>query len=69
MAAAASPSAASLTNPGASRPPRSALPRGAKAVAEALLAGAKPTHDNAFKVTLVERTLGAVLAHAKAVQS
>ena len=33
-----------------------------------LLAGAKPTHDNEFKITLVERTLGAVLAHAKAVQ-
>jgi xanthine dehydrogenase YagS FAD-binding subunit len=47
----------------------SALPRGAKAVTEKLLAGAKPTHDNAFKVTLVERTLGAVLAHAKAVKS
>jgi len=47
----------------------SALPRGAKATAEKLLAGAKPTHDNEFKITLVERTLGAVLAHAKAVQS
>jgi xanthine dehydrogenase YagS FAD-binding subunit len=47
----------------------SALPRGAKAVTDKLLAGAKPTHDNAFKVTLVERTLGAVLAHAKAVKS
>jgi len=46
-----------------------ALPRGAKAVTEKLLAGAKPTHDNEFKITLVERTLGAVLAHAKAVQS
>lgn len=46
-----------------------ALPRGARAVAEKLLAGAKPTHDNEFKITLVERTLGAVLAHAKAVQS
>lgn len=47
----------------------SALPRGAKAVTDKLLAGAKPTHDNEFKITLVERTLGAVLAHAKAVQS
>ena len=46
-----------------------ALPRGAKAVSEVLLSGAKPTHDNEFKITLVERTLGAVLAHAKAVQS
>ena len=41
------------------------MPRGAKAVAAQLLAGAKPTHDNAFKLTLVERTLGAVLAEAK----
>jgi xanthine dehydrogenase YagS FAD-binding subunit len=47
----------------------SALPRGAKAVAGKLLADAKPTHDNEFKIKLVERTLGAVLAHAKAVQS
>jgi xanthine dehydrogenase YagS FAD-binding subunit len=46
-----------------------ALPQGAKATAGKLLAGARPTHDNAFKVTLVERTLGAVLAHAKAVKS
>jgi xanthine dehydrogenase YagS FAD-binding subunit len=30
-----------------------------------LLAGAKPTDENAFKVTLVERTLEAVLAQAK----
>ena len=43
----------------------SALPRGAKAVADGLLAGAKPAHDNAFKLKLVESTLGAVLAHAK----
>jgi xanthine dehydrogenase YagS FAD-binding subunit len=42
------------------------MPRGAKAVAAGLLAGAKPTHDNQFKLTLVERTLGAVLAEAKA---
>ncbi|WP_374252182.1 FAD binding domain-containing protein [Xanthobacter sp.] len=41
------------------------LPRGAKAVAERLLAGAKPTPDNAFKLTLVERTLGAVLADGR----
>jgi xanthine dehydrogenase YagS FAD-binding subunit len=38
------------------------MPRGAKAVAARLLDGARPTPDNAFKVTLVERTLGAVLA-------
>jgi xanthine dehydrogenase YagS FAD-binding subunit len=30
-----------------------------------LLAGAKPTQQNAFKLALVERTLGAVLAEAK----
>jgi xanthine dehydrogenase YagS FAD-binding subunit len=41
------------------------LPRGAKAVASKLLAGAKPTEENAFKLTLVERTLDAVLAQAK----
>jgi xanthine dehydrogenase YagS FAD-binding subunit len=46
--------------------PRSAeLPRGAKAVAARLLAGARPTHDNEFKVTLVERALEAVLADAR----
>ena len=39
--------------------------RGPRAVAERLLAGAKPTQDNAFKLTLVERTLGAVLQQAK----
>ncbi|HEY6644260.1 xanthine dehydrogenase family protein subunit M [Povalibacter sp.] len=42
------------------------LPRGAKAVTAKLLEGARPTHDNAFKLTLVERTLGAVLADAGA---
>ncbi|MET0389216.1 MAG: xanthine dehydrogenase family protein subunit M [Polyangiales bacterium] len=41
------------------------LPKGARAVATKLLAQAKPTHDNAFKLKLVERTLGAVLAQAK----
>ncbi|MDR6842632.1 FAD binding domain-containing protein [Pseudoxanthomonas sacheonensis] len=41
------------------------LPQGAKAVAAGLLDGAKPTHDNAFKLPLVERTLGAVLAQAR----
>ena len=43
----------------------SELPRGAKAAAERLLAGAKPTHDNAFKVPLVECTLGSVLDEAR----
>jgi xanthine dehydrogenase YagS FAD-binding subunit len=41
------------------------LPRGARAVTAALLAGAKPTRENAFKLPLVERTLGAVLAAAR----
>jgi xanthine dehydrogenase YagS FAD-binding subunit len=41
------------------------LPHGAKAVAGPLLKGAKPTDDNKFKLKLVERTLGAVLAEAK----
>jgi xanthine dehydrogenase YagS FAD-binding subunit len=41
------------------------LPRGAKVVTERLLAGAKPTNDNAFKVQLVERTLGAVISEAR----
>lgn len=41
------------------------LPRGAKATAARLLAGAQPTHDNEFKLALVERTLAAVLAEAK----
>ena len=42
-----------------------ALPQGAKAVATRLLAGARPTADNAYKVPLVERTIGAVIAEAK----
>jgi xanthine dehydrogenase YagS FAD-binding subunit len=41
------------------------LPRGAKAVATGLLAGARTTPDNAFKLTLVERTLASVLTEAK----
>ena len=41
------------------------LTRGAKAAAAGLLAGARTTHDNAFKVPLVERTLASVLAEAK----
>jgi xanthine dehydrogenase YagS FAD-binding subunit len=42
------------------------MSRGAKAVAERLLAGARTTPDNAFKLRLVERTLAAVLSEAKA---
>jgi xanthine dehydrogenase YagS FAD-binding subunit len=41
------------------------MPRGAKAVAAGLLAGARTTHDNAFKLPLAERTLAAVLAEAR----
>jgi xanthine dehydrogenase YagS FAD-binding subunit len=41
------------------------LPRGAAAAAQGLLAGARTTHDNAFKVPLVQRTLASVLAEAK----
>jgi xanthine dehydrogenase YagS FAD-binding subunit len=42
------------------------MPRGSKAVATQLLAGAKPTNDNSFKLRLVQRTLAAVMADAKA---
>jgi xanthine dehydrogenase YagS FAD-binding subunit len=42
-----------------------ALPQGGKAVAAQLLSGARPTHENAFKLPLVERTLGSVLAEAR----
>jgi xanthine dehydrogenase YagS FAD-binding subunit len=41
------------------------MPRGAKSVTARLLADAKPTHDNAFKLPLVQRTVAAVLAEAK----
>ena len=41
------------------------MPKGAKAVTTKLFAGAKPTEDNAFKLRLAERTLGAVLAEAR----
>jgi xanthine dehydrogenase YagS FAD-binding subunit len=43
-----------------------AMPQGARAVAARLMAGAKPTADNAFKVPLVERTLASVMAEARA---
>jgi xanthine dehydrogenase YagS FAD-binding subunit len=42
-----------------------AMPRGAKVLAAQILAGARPTQDNAFKLLLVERTLGAVMAQAR----
>lgn len=37
------------------------MPRGAKAVSDKLLADAMPTEENAFKIALAQRTLGAVL--------
>ncbi|WP_404334145.1 FAD binding domain-containing protein [Sphingomonas sp. MMS12-HWE2-04] len=43
-----------------------ALPQGSQAMASQLLAGARPTPDNGFKLPLVERTLAAVLAEARA---
>ncbi|NEU14384.1 xanthine dehydrogenase family protein subunit M [Methylobacterium sp. BTF04] len=42
------------------------LPRGAKAVTDRVFDGATPTHENAFKLKLAERTLGAVLTEARA---
>ena len=42
-----------------------ALQRGSEAATALLLAGANPTEHNAFKVTLVERTLDAVLTEAR----
>jgi len=42
------------------------MPQGAKAVTERLLASATPTHENAFKIILVERTLASVMAQARA---
>lgn len=41
------------------------LPDGAARVTDALLAGAVPTPDNAFKLTLARRALGAVLTQAR----
>ncbi len=41
-----------------------AVPQGAKAVAGALFAGARPTSHNAFKIPLVERTIASVLVDA-----
>ncbi|MGI4847348.1 MAG: FAD binding domain-containing protein [Janthinobacterium lividum] len=41
------------------------LPRGAKTMSAQLLAGARTTSENAFKIALVQRTLAAVLAEAK----
>ena len=40
------------------------LPKGARAVMSVLLDGARPTEENAFKITLAERTLAAMLKEA-----
>jgi xanthine dehydrogenase YagS FAD-binding subunit len=42
------------------------LPKGAKAVTDKVFADAKPTHENAYKLKLAERTLGAALNQARA---
>ena len=42
------------------------MARGAKAVTSRLLADAKPTNDNAFKIPLVERAIGAAIIEARA---
>ncbi|WP_203074811.1 FAD binding domain-containing protein [Falsiroseomonas ponticola] len=42
-----------------------ALPDGARAAMGGILDGARPTPDNAFKVTLAERALASVLAEAR----
>jgi len=42
------------------------MTQGAKAVADRLMAGARTTDDNAFKILLVERTLDSILAQARA---
>ena len=42
------------------------LPKGARAVTDRVFADAKPTHENAYKLKLAERTLGAALNQARA---
>jgi xanthine dehydrogenase YagS FAD-binding subunit len=42
------------------------LRNGAGAVAKTAFAEARPTHENAFKVTLAERTLAALIAENRA---
>ncbi|WP_293776460.1 xanthine dehydrogenase family protein subunit M [uncultured Oxalicibacterium sp.] len=41
------------------------LPSGAKAVCDQLFSTARPTHENAFKIALTQRTLAAVLADGR----
>ena len=42
------------------------MPRGAKAISEGLLAGARTTAQNAFKLTLAQRAIGAAIIEARA---
>jgi xanthine dehydrogenase YagS FAD-binding subunit len=42
-----------------------AMPQGAAAVGAALMQDARPTHENAFKIPLVERTIAYVMAQAR----
>ena len=42
-----------------------ALPNGSVPVAARLLEGARPTPENEFKLALVQRTLGAVIAEGR----
>ncbi|MCC0809370.1 xanthine dehydrogenase family protein subunit M [Methylobacterium sp. W2] len=42
------------------------MARGAKAVTDKVFAGAKPTHENAYKLKLAERTLTAAITEARA---
>ena len=46
-----------------------ALQQGSAAASAALLAGARPTEDNKFKTTLVERTLAGVLADSRGMRN
>jgi xanthine dehydrogenase YagS FAD-binding subunit len=55
---------ASRTSPGAEAADAQ-LPQGARAVTERLLADARPTEENSFKLTLTYRTIAATLAQAK----
>ena len=42
------------------------MPRGAKAISEGLLAGARTTSQNAFKLTVAQRAIGAAMIEARA---
>ena len=58
-------SAASPTSRGGSKRPKPSCRKGAKPFSARLLADAKPTNDNAFKVPLVERTVAAAMNEAR----